>query len=87
MKVTGTPPHIRIPRATADQSKPGRTLQSVPHASVSTRLSPTGRSLALVRSPEVPDEARIERLRALVDSGRLEIDAVAIADAMLREER
>jgi anti-sigma28 factor (negative regulator of flagellin synthesis) len=35
----------------------------------------------------VPDEARIERLRGLVMSGKLPIDTGAITDAILREER
>jgi anti-sigma28 factor (negative regulator of flagellin synthesis) len=51
------------------------------------KLSNLGRQLAAARGPEVPDEARIERLRGLVMSGKLPIDTGAITDAILREER
>jgi flagellar biosynthesis anti-sigma factor FlgM len=55
--------------------------------SEAVKLSSLGRQLAAARGPEVPDEARIERLRGLVMSGKLPIDTGAITDAILREER
>ena len=55
--------------------------------SEAVKLSDVGRQLAAARGPEVPDEARIERLRGLVMSGKLPIDTGAITDAILREER
>ncbi|MFO0709155.1 MAG: flagellar biosynthesis anti-sigma factor FlgM [Sandaracinus sp.] len=55
--------------------------------SEAVKVSDLGRRLAAARGPEVPDEARIERLRGLVQAGKLPIDTGAITDAILREER
>ncbi|MFN7696337.1 MAG: flagellar biosynthesis anti-sigma factor FlgM [Deltaproteobacteria bacterium] len=55
--------------------------------SEAVKVSDLGRQLAAARGPEVPDEARIERLRGLLGAGRLPVDSGAISDAIMREER
>ena len=70
------------PRSNAVASQKARGL-----GSEAVKVSNLGRQLAAARGPEVPDEARIERLRGLVMSGKLPIDTGSITDAILREER
>lgn len=89
MKVSKTDHQQPITRVATDRaSSAGERKAPAPaRAADPVRLSDAGRRLAAARSPEAPDEARIERLRALVADGKLTIDASAIADAILREER
>jgi flagellar biosynthesis anti-sigma factor FlgM len=83
--------HIQptLARIAPERSADARSGASRPaeSASEAIRLSDTGRKLASLRGPEVPDEARIERLRELVTAGKLPVDPNAIADAILREDR
>lgn len=90
MKIQKTDNHSPVTRI-ADRAKsahaPAPSTPTRAQSATAVQLSDVGRQLASVRGPEVHDEARIERLRALVESGKLHVDAGAIADAMLREER
>lgn len=89
MKISNTHQQQPISRVSTDRASPAgdRKAPQVGRAPDPVKLSSTGRQLASARGPEVPDEARIERLRALVADGKLSIDTAAITDAILREER
>lgn len=90
MRVTGTSPHTQVQRAGDGRPKAAEARVTPTPGSpgaAAVRVSGAGKILAAARAPEVPDPDRIERLRALVESGGLAVDAGAIADAMLREER
>ena len=50
-------------------------------------VSPRARQLAEARAPEVADGAKVERLRASIASGEFKVDADAVAEKMLGEER
>lgn len=89
MKINNSSPQPAITRVQTDRAgKAGDKKAAHTHGTAtSVHVSDTSKKLAAARAPEVPDEARIERLRGLVQSGKLHVDAGAIADAMLREER
>lgn len=89
MKIQNSDPQQPITRAVTDRAgKPAERKAAAAHEGASTvRVSDSSRKLAAARAPEVPDEARIAHLRGLLSSGKLHIDAGAIADAMLRDEK
>lgn len=91
MKIQNTDPKQPIARIATDPAQKGakQAPAAAPAAqgAASVHVSDVGRKLAAARAPEVPDEARVAHLRGLLASGKLTIDAGAIADAMLREER
>lgn len=71
----------RAVRTRADRPPPGTT-----QTTERVRVSGEARTLLAAREPEVPDRARIARLREAIAGGRFRIDADRIAEAMLREE-
>lgn len=91
MKVQGGNPRTQVERVstpTVQGRNDGKAAARVERAGgEQVRVSDLGKKLAAARSPESPDAERIERLRGLVESGKLTVDPAAIADAMLREER
>lgn len=93
MRVTGNSPQPQVQRPTtgklgaATHDRGRTTTPTATTAPAEVRVSSASKGLAGIKAPETPDAARIERLRGLVESGSLPVDAGAIADAMLREER
>jgi flagellar biosynthesis anti-sigma factor FlgM len=89
MKIDKSTPQQAITRIGADRPQQAKGAKDAPasRATGQVQFSDASRKLASARGPEVPDEARIERLRGLLAAGKLEIDAGAIADAMMRTER
>lgn len=51
------------------------------------RVSEAAHALRAARAPETPDVEKVERLRAQIAAGEFKVDADAIADAMIAEER
>ena len=71
------------PRRSENKSKsPSRSA-----AAEQVSVSAEARSLAEARAPEVPDQARIDRLKEAIRNGSFEIDVDRIATQMLEEER
>jgi len=90
MKIQNNAPQQPIVRTHAERAGKAtdRSATDKTGASASSvQLSDAGRQLSGVRAPEVPDQARIEHLRGLLAAGKLNVDAHAIADAMLRDEK
>ena len=81
---TGSSTGTQTVNGASDRASGVRTSRAASAEAV--KLSVLGQKLAAARGPEVPDEARIERLRGLVMSGKLPVDPAAITDAILREE-
>ena len=66
------------------------TVSSVPappSRSERVVVSAAARQLHGAQAAEVPDEQRIERLKAAIESKTFKIDARAIANAMIDEEQ
>ncbi|MDD9946749.1 MAG: flagellar biosynthesis anti-sigma factor FlgM [Myxococcales bacterium] len=85
MKVNGPskPGHVHL----REVGKPARVQgTSRRTAGEHVQVSSRARVLASSRDPEVPDQSRIERLKAAIAEGTFEIDVDRIADAMIREE-
>jgi flagellar biosynthesis anti-sigma factor FlgM len=88
MTIHDRDPRPAIPRIANHRGGGPRKPMADPtrESSSAVHVLGTRRRLAAERAPEVLDQARIDHLKALVASGRLQIDAGAIADAMLRDE-
>ena len=90
MKVNGSPnPHQRTEAAKERQEQLAEELKERREGTPrndGVQVSDVARALTAARSPETPDSDRIERLRAEIENGTFQIDAEAIAEAMLKEE-
>ncbi len=85
MKITGPiqTPYIR----NVQSSKSAETPAAAPRPTGDrVGVSSVARDIADARGPEVPDQARIEKLRQAIDDGTFEIDSMRIAEQMLLEE-
>lgn len=88
MKIQGQPPVSSLDARSVQRERDSRAPRSASvGATTDVRVSDGARALGDARAPEQPDDARVERLRGELASGRLVVDADRIADAMLREER
>lgn len=87
MKVQGPnrPSHVDPVRgkSTSSVSEPEKATA---HRAETVSVSSSAKALGEARAPEVPDAARIARLKDAIVGGSFKIDASRIADAMLREE-
>ena len=88
MKVNGTHRPLQLDAVKERRTRAKSTGES-PAADRTTQVtvSDEARSLAAARAPEVPDQSRIERLKAAIVAGEFKIDVDAIADRMMAEER
>ena len=85
MKITGPiqTPYVRSVTASKSAEAPAQAPQS---RGDRVGVSSLARELADARGPEVPDEARIDRLKRAIEDGTFEIDSMKIAEQMLLEE-
>lgn len=83
MKINGIQPPRVETTTSVKRAAPAREESPAAKVAVSSRA----RQLAEARSPEVTDGAKVERLRASVANGEFRVDAEAVADKMLSEER
>ena len=84
MKITGPiqTPYVRSVRS----SQGAEASQAARPTGDRVGVSSVAREIADARGPEVPDEARIARLRQSIEDGTFEIDSMRIAEQMLAEE-
>ena len=85
MKITGPiqTPYVRSIQSSQSAEAPARASRPTADR---VGVSSVAREIADARGPEVPDEARIERLRQSIEDGTFEIDSMKIAEQMLLEE-
>lgn len=85
MKITGPiqTPYVRSVRSSQTAEAPAQASRS---RGDRVGVSSVAREIADARGPEVPDEARIEKLRQAIEDGTFEIDSMKIAEQMLIEE-
>lgn len=84
MKVHGNTQTNQL-RSIHAANKP-RSSGSTNNQGESVKLSSGARQLLASRGPEVPDEARIARIRTSIEDGTFRIDADLIAEKMMEEE-
>jgi flagellar biosynthesis anti-sigma factor FlgM len=83
MKINGIPPPRVDTAPGVKRAAPPKENSPAARVAVSSRA----KQLAEARAPEVADGAKVERLRASIASGEFTVDADAIADKMMSEER
>ncbi|HJL19623.1 MAG TPA: flagellar biosynthesis anti-sigma factor FlgM [Sandaracinaceae bacterium LLY-WYZ-13_1] len=91
MKISGHTPYAKIESTRAGERGPAEGRESSEAsptgAAAEVRMSDAARAMRDAHAPERPDEAKVARLRELVERGDFQIDAERIASAMLDEER
>lgn len=83
MKINGIQPPRVDTTPSVKRAAPPRENSPAAKVAVSSRA----KQLAEARAPEVADGAKVERLRASIANGEFLVDAEAVADKMLSEER
>lgn len=90
MKIDGTNARGALGRVETKQDGKAREQDATAVRggdTVKVSVSSRARRLAEARAPEKPDQARIQKMREMVEKGTLDVDPAKIASAMLREER
>lgn len=85
MKVHGNTPTNQL-RSIHAANKPRSSGSTANTQGESVKFSSGARQLLASRGPEVPDEARIARIRTSIEDGTFRVDADLIAEKMLEEE-
>lgn len=84
MKINGIqPPRVDTTPGVKRAAPPKGEASPAAKVEVSSRA----RQLAEARAPEVADGAKVERLRASIANGEFVVDADAVAEKMMGEER
>lgn len=86
MKVHGTPRPGPVHSPKAESGRDAKQADSPVSRAERVELSDEAKALLSANGPEVPDQARIERLKAAIRDGSFAIDFERVADAMLSEE-
>lgn len=87
MKVQGPPKPSLVERAAASRAKEPKVASAPPPRGERVEVSKLSKLLGEARGPEEVDTARVERLRDAIAAGTFKVDAEAIAEAMIHEEK